>query len=227
MSESDLEQRLDYRFRRKKLLQDALTHRSAGSHNNERLEFLGDGVLNFIVADELFRRVPEASEGDLSRLRALLVRKETLARLAGQLALGEALVMGAGELKTGGHRRQSTLGDALEAVVGAVYLDGGFEACRNVVLRLFSELLDDLPPLDDLKDAKTRLQEYLQGKRLPLPEYALKAEHGAEHARTFEVSCTVSGLGRAVLGTGRSRRRAEQDAARRALALLEAKTQVE
>lgn len=221
MSESEFERKLSYRFRRAELLTDALTHRSAGSRNNERLEFLGDGALNFIIADELYRRVPDASEGDLSRLRASLVRKETLARVAAELSLGEALVLGAGELKSGGHRRQSILGDALEAVVGAIYLDGGYQACRDVVLSLFAGLLDNLPSLESLKDPKTRLQERLQARRLPLPEYRLESESGAEHERSFEISCTVAGLVEPVRGTGRSRRRAEQKAAARALEMLD------
>lgn len=221
MSGSALEGRLGYRFREPALLRDALTHRSAGSNHNERLEFLGDGALNFIIAHELYRRVPDADEGDLSRLRASLVRRETLSGVARELDLGNVLVMGPGEARSGGHQRQSTLGDALEAVLGAVYLDGGFSACREVVLSLFAKRLDHLPPLESLKDPKTRLQEYLQARRLPLPDYTLAARRGAEHARTFEVACSVAGLSDPVRGTGGSRRAAEQDAARRALQALD------
>jgi len=213
--------RLPYRFQDKELLDQALTHRSVGSFNNERLEFLGDGLLNFVIAAELFRLVPDAEEGDLSRLRASLVRRETLAGVAAEIELGEALALGPGEMKSGGHRRHSILADALEALVGAVYLDAGFEAAREMVLGLFSGRLRDLPSLDSLKDAKTRLQEYLQSRHLPLPEYRLVSEQGPAHRRNFQVSCQVQGLAEPVDGEGRSLRKAEQAAAGEALALLE------
>lgn len=212
---------LPYRFARPELLGEALTHRSAGPRNNERLEFLGDAVLNFLIADALFRRVPDADEGGLSRLRANLVRRETLAEIAAELRLGEALVLGPGELKSGGFRRQSILADALEAVVGAVYLDGGFGACEALVDRLFRERLDSLPSTDSLKDPKTRLQEYLQARQAPLPNYRLVSQEGEPHRRVFRVACEIEGVTGTVEATGRSRRAAEQEAARRALKALE------
>lgn len=213
---------LSYRFSRPELLAEALTHRSAGRPNNERLEFLGDAVLNCLIADALYHRVPDADEGGLSRLRATLVRGETLADIAGDLNLGEALALGAGELKSGGFRRRSILADALEAVIGAVYLDGGFEACRRLVLELFDSRLQSLPAADSLKDPKTRLQEYLQARQEARPVYRLLSEAGEPHRRTFRVACEVSRLEAPVEASGRSRRAAEQEAARRALATLEA-----
>lgn len=213
--------RLPYRFQDKELLEQALTHRSVGSFNNERLEFLGDGLLNFVIAAELFRLVPEAEEGDLSRLRASLVRRETLAVVAAELELGDALSLGPGEMKSGGHRRHSILADAVEALVGAVYLDAGFHSARELVLTLFAERLRDLPSLDSLKDPKTRLQEYLQSRHLSLPRYRLVGEQGPAHRRSFQVNCQVQGLTEPVSGEGRSLRKAEQAAAERALALLE------
>lgn len=212
---------LPYRFARPELLGEALTHRSAGPRNNERLEFLGDAVLNFLIADALFRRAPDADEGGLSRLRANLVRRETLAEIAAELRLGESLVLGPGELKSGGFRRQSILADALEAVVGAVYLDGGFGACEALVDRLFRERLDSLPSTDSLKDSKTRLQEYLQARQAPLPNYRLVSQEGEPHRRVFRVACEIEGVTGPVEATGRSRRAAEQEAARRALKALE------
>lgn len=214
---------LPYRFARPELLGEALTHRSAGSRNNERLEYLGDAVLNFLIAESLFRGVPDADEGGLSRLRANLVRRETLAEIAGELNLGEALVLGPGELKSGGFRRQSILADALEAVIGAVYLDGGFEACAELVDRLFRDRLDSLPSTESLKDPKTRLQEYLQGRQAPLPNYRLVSEEGEPHRRVFRVACEVDGVAEPVTASGRSRRAAEQEAARLALAVLESR----
>lgn len=212
---------LPYRFVRPELLDEALTHRSAGRRNNERLEFLGDAVLNFLIADALYRRVPDADEGGLSRLRANLVRRETLAEIAGELALGDALVLGPGELKSGGFRRKSILADALEAVIGAVYLDGGFQACSDLVDRLFEQRLESLPTTDSLKDPKTRLQEYLQARQAPLPAYRLVAEEGEPHRRVFFVACEIEGMDRPVEASGRSRRAAEQEAARLALETLQ------
>lgn len=214
-------QALPYRFARPELLGEALTHRSAGRRNNERLEFLGDAVLNFLIAEALYRRVPDADEGGLSRLRANLVRRETLAGIASDLRLGEALVLGPGELKSGGFRRESILADALEAVIGAVYLDGGFEACSQLVGRLFAERLDSLPATESLKDPKTRLQEYLQARQEPVPTYHLISEEGEPHRRVFRVACEIRGRGGPVEASGRSRRAAEQEAARRALEGLE------
>jgi ribonuclease-3 len=196
------------------LLEQALTHRSAGNRNNERLEFLGDGALNFAIAAELYRRFPDAAEGDLSRQRARLVRKETLASVAAEQGLGDVLILGSGELKSGGHRRSSILADALEAVLGAIYLDAGFATCEGIVLKLFEQQLQQLPPADDLKDPKTRLQEFLQGRQLPVPDYQTVDTQGADHARIFTVRVTVPALKCHAEAQGSSRRKAEQAAAK-------------
>lgn len=204
-----------------RLLAQALRHRSAGSPNNERLEFLGDALLNLIVAEQLYQRWPRADEGAMTRARAELVRESTLAGLARSLDLGARLVLGPGEMKTGGHRRDSILADALEAVIAACYLDAGFDACRALVLPWFEPLLAALPPLAQVgKDAKTRLQEWLQARQKPLPVYALVAEGGEEHARSFRVSCTLESPALATEGEGGSRRAAEQVAAEAALARI-------
>lgn len=215
-----LQARLDYRFRDESLLAEALTHRSAPGPNNERLEFLGDSILNFVVADELFRRCPRDSEGALSRLRASLVNRPSLADLARDLQLGSCLRLGSGELKSGGHRRESILADTLEAVLGAVYLDGGFDACRGVIRQLYQERLDCLPSIADLKDAKTRLQEYLQGQRRPLPNYTVLEVRGKAHDQVFRVQCLVDGVAAATEGEAGSRRQAEQQAADAMLVFL-------
>ena len=199
----------------------ALTHRSAAGDNNERLEFLGDAVLNLLVADRLYREFPLADEGDLSRLRARLVSEDPLAGIAGAIGLGEALRLGSGELKTGGFRRQSILADAFEAVVGALYVDAGLEQARRSVLPLFDALVRELPHPDELKDAKTRLQEHLQARGLPLPRYNLDGVEGEPHEQTFHVRCEAPALGAPSEGSGSSRRRAEQQAAERMLARLE------
>lgn len=208
---------IDYQFRNQDLLQQALTHRSAGSPNYERLEFLGDGLLNFLIADALFRLDSESSEGDLTRLRASLVKESTLAAVAGELNLGACLRLGPGEQTSGGFRRKSILADALEALLGAVYLDGGFAAAQTVVARLFKQRLASLPAAEDLKDAKTRLQELLQSRGLDLPEYQLEDSSGADHQRVFTVSCKVPGRSEVVRASGSSRRKAEQAAAKLAL----------
>jgi ribonuclease-3 len=218
---ADFSHKLEYRFRDPALLRVALVHRSAHRrHNNERLEFLGDSVLNLIISAELFHRRPGASEGELSRLRANLVRKETLAEIAQDLGLGGSLVLGPGELKSGGHRRSSILADALEAVFGAIYLDGGHESAHREIMRLFASRLDDLPGHEELKDPKTRLQEKLQAGGLSLPDYEIVDTQGDAHARRFRVQCRVVPLGLSVEGEGTSRRKAEQQAAARALAAL-------
>lgn len=204
---------VDYRFRDETLLTAALTHRSAGNRNNERLEFLGDAVLGFVVADELYQRYPDASEGELSRLRASLVKRETLAAIARSLELGRYLTLGSGELKSGGHRRESILADAMEAVFGAILLDGGLDICRACVKRLYSPYFEDMPAAAQLKDPKTRLQEYLQGRRLELPFYTVTATEGKAHNQRFTVSCEVGALARSSVGSGSSRRKAEQAAA--------------
>lgn len=208
-----LQGQIDYRFTDLGLLQRALTHRSLGGVNNERLEFLGDGVLNFVIAEEVFHRRPEASEGELSRLRANLVNKPSLASLARDLGLGEQVRLGTGELKSGGHRRDSILADGLEAIFGAVYLDGGFAPAREVITRLYRDRLADLPELDQLKDPKTRLQEHLQAIRLPLPEYEVIDVSGQAHAQTFRVSCRIADIDATTTGEAGSRRKAEQSAA--------------
>jgi len=200
------------------LFEAAFTHRSApGRINNERLEFLGDAVLNLLAAELLYQRFPAASEGDLSRLRARLVSTTPLAEAAQSLGLGDELRLGSGELKTGGFRRESILADALEALIGAVYLDAGLEAARAVVARFCEPLIDTLPPPEDLKDPKTRLQELLQGRGLALPEYRVEQVSGEPHLQHFSVRCEVPELHIATAGEGSSRRRAEQDAAQRVL----------
>jgi len=216
-----LERSLDYTFDDQGLLQQALTHRSAGSRNNERLEFLGDAILGGVIAAELYRRYPGAKEGELSRLRANLVRRESLAEIAQTLDLGSCLTLGTGERKSGGHRRDSILSDTVEALLGAIFLDSGFTVCQSCILRLFSARLDSLSDVASLKDAKTRLQEYLQSRHQPLPEYAVKAVSGEAHAQFFRVECVVDGIGLPPgKGQGSSRRQAEQDAAEDLLARL-------
>jgi len=211
---------LGYSFENADLLRTALTHRSHGAAHNERLEFLGDSVLNFVIAAQLYDCFPELPEGDLSRLRAHLVRQDSLYRLAQGLNLGNDLHLGEGELKSGGHRRPSILADALEAVLGAVYLDGGFEAARQVIGRLYAPLLEGLQPAEILKDAKTRLQEWLQGRKKPLPQYQLVETSGAAHDQRFQVACVIENPALRTLGIGTSRRLAEQAAAEEALKAL-------
>jgi ribonuclease-3 len=215
-----LQEALSYRFQDPGLLAQALTHRSYGAPHNERLEFLGDGVLNCVVAAELYGRFPGLREGELSRLRASLVREQRLHELAVGLALGERLRLGEGELKSGGFRRPSILADALEALIGAVFLDGGFEAARAVVARLYQPGLAGLDPRGAEKDPKTRLQEWLQSRRYALPQYSVVATHGAAHDQRFEVECLVRELAVRTVGTGASRRLAEQEAARAAFEQL-------
>jgi ribonuclease-3 len=211
---------LGYEPRDPALFRAALTHRSAPGPNNERLEFLGDAVLNLVVAHHLYAAFPGAAEGDLSRLRARVVSGEPLAEVAAAHALGEALQLGTGELKTGGFRRQSILADALEAVFGALYLDGGLAAAESVIARLFQPRIAALPAPHELKDAKTRLQEYLQSRGIMLPRYTVERVEGEAHAQTFHVSCEVPALRLAAEGGGSSRRRAEQEAAERILAAI-------
>ncbi len=209
----ELARNLGYSFQNEGLLQQALTHRSAGGHNNERLEFLGDAILGFVIAEALYHRIPAASEGELSRLRASLVKRETLAEVARGLSLGDYLALGSGELKSGGYRRDSTLADALEAVFGAIYLDSGFPACQTCILHLFRGRLTNLPSAAALKDPKTRLQEYLQSRHLALPEYEVVESRGMDHNRVFRVACRVEEMGITYQASGSSRRRAEQAAA--------------
>ena len=216
MSPERLRQRVGYAFSRPELLAQALTHRSYGTPHNERLEFLGDGVLNCVVAAELFERFGDLPEGDLSRLRAHLVRQEALHQVAQNLGLGEHLRLGEGELKSGGAARPSILADALEALVGAVFLDGGFAAARETVRRLYEPLLKDLDPQALAKDPKTLLQELLQARRIPLPQYSVLSTRGAAHQQNFEVECHIPQLSVRTTGSGSSRRNAEQEAALRA-----------
>lgn len=220
-----LEKGIAYQFSDQSLAELALTHRSADKHNNERLEFLGDAILGFIIADELLRRNPQAPEGELSRQRSRLVNQQTLADLAAGLQLGELLVLGPGELKSGGRQRISIIADAVEAVLGAIYLDGGLEACRKVILLLYRDLLyRDLLDLGTPgitgKDSKTRLQELLQAKALPLPVYKVMSIDGEAHEQIFVVSCTISMLPGHTIGKGSNRRVAEQQAAENALQAL-------
>ena len=219
-AETWLKERLDYTFDDARLLQLALTHRSAPGDNNERLEFLGDAVLDFVVSEAIFRTHPMAQEGDLSRLRASLVNDATLADIAVGLDVGKQLILGSGEKKTGGHRRESILADALEALFGAVYLDAGFEAARTVIERIFGARLTDFPDIDDLRDPKTRLQEWLQARQLGLPNYELTNVTGKAHQQTFAVDCQIDGRDTVTSGSGTSRRNAEQQAAERMLAVL-------
>jgi ribonuclease-3 len=210
-----------HRFADPALLRQALTHRSAGSPHNERLEFLGDALLNLVVAEQLYTRWPGADEGAMTRARAELVRESTLAQLARDLGVGERLVLGPGEMKSGGHRRDSILADAVEAVIAACYLDAGFDACRELVLSWYAPLLEALPPPNRVgKDPKTRLQEWLQARGNPLPAYALVGERGDEHDRVFQVRCTLAQPPLTAEGEGTSRRGAEQAAAEAALAQL-------
>lgn len=222
MSADRLQEALGHRFARPDLLAQSLTHRSHSSPHNERLEFLGDSVLNCVVAALLFERFPGLREGDLSRQRANLVRQNALADIAQSLDLGNRLRLGEGELKSGGDRRPSILADALEAVIGAVFLDAGFEAARAVVMRLYRPLLERIDPTASGKDPKTELQELLQARKLPLPSYSLMHTHGEAHAQTFEVECAIPALGIRAAGSGSSRRSAEQAAAKAAVAKVSA-----
>jgi ribonuclease-3 len=211
---------IPYTFKDAELLREALTHRSRGDLNYERLEFLGDSVLNFVVASRLFELRPQDSEGELSRLRSRVVRGDTLARLAVELKLGDHLILGEGELKSGGFKRQSILADALEALFGAIFIDGGFEPCRKVIQHICDPVILALPDAETLKDPKTRLQEWLQGRGRPLPDYLLLKEEGAEHAKRFLVSCRLTDDGCEVEAWGGSRRKAEQAAAEAVLQQL-------
>ena len=217
MPQSPLESRLRYEFRNAELLRQALTHRSHSATHNERLEFLGDSVLNCAVAALLFQRFGKLDEGDLSRVRANLVKQQSLYEIAQALNIADGLRLGEGELRSGGFRRPSILADALEAIFGAIFLDGGFEAAQTVIKRLYVPILDHIDPRTLGKDSKTLLQEYLQGHKIPLPTYTVVATHGAAHNQQFEVECTVPKLDVKVSGSGASRRAAEQAAAKKAL----------
>lgn len=218
-----LEHKLSYKFQTKSLAELALTHRSANSIHNERLEFLGDSILGFTVAEALFSGFPEASEGDLSRMRSALVNKETLALIARDLNLGSLLLLGPGELKSGGRERSSMLADAVEAVIGAIYLDTGIDTCRTKVLELLSPYMPDTSPGNVYKDSKTRLQELLQAQGQDVPVYEVVSISGEAHQQIFSVSCCVSLLREPTFGKGSNRRVAEQQAAQAALHLLDTK----
>ena len=211
----------DYHFKDESLLTLALTHRSMGSNNNERLEFLGDAILGMVISSELFKRFPKEKEGVLTRLRSSLVKGETLSEIAIELDLGEYIQLGSGELKSGGYRRASTLADVVEAIIGAIYLDSfsdsGITQVQNIILTIFNERLNNCEPNGVIKDPKTRLQEYLQSKNLSLPEYNVVSISGKEHLQTFKVSCSIEGFSNHVVATGASRRKAEQAAAEKAL----------
>lgn len=216
-----LYRKLQYTFSNQALLIEALTHRSRHFVNNERLEFLGDSILGFVIAAELYQRFPKAQEGELSRCRAALVKGETLANLAKELDLGEYLLLGPGELKSGGFRRASTLADALEAIIGAIYLDRGYDAARDFILTCYGKRLGEISIDESLKDSKTQLQEYLQSHKLPLPEYTIVTTEGSMHEQIFQVKCRVTNLSEPTYGEGTSRRKAEQASAKHALNLIE------
>jgi ribonuclease-3 len=221
MTQQDITRRLSYTFSNASLLTQALTHRSHSAHNNERLEFLGDGALNFIIATQLYLRFPKLAEGDLSRLRAQLVKEVTLSEIAQSLNLGDALKLGEGELKSAGWRRPSILADALEAIIGAIYLDGGFEAAQAFVLDLYAKKLETIDPKVIDKDPKSLLQELLQSRKIAVPEYTVIHTSGEAHAQKFVVECFIEKHHIRTSGEGTSRRLAEQVAAQ--LALLEFK----
>ena len=216
MPDGHIEEKIGYRFRDRTLLQQALTHRSYGQPHNERLEFLGDSVLNCVIARLLYDRFPDIPEGDLSRIRANLVNQQSLFETATTLALGEHVLLGQGELKSGGARRPSILADALEAIFGAIFDEAGFDAAADVITTLFEPVFSTLDPAAVAKDPKTRLQEFLQGRRLPLPTYSVVDVEGEAHDQLFKVECVVAELNVHTYGEGPSRRAAEQDAARRA-----------
>jgi ribonuclease-3 len=224
MSVEALQHRLGYAFANPALLRQALTHRSHGHHNNERLEFLGDSVLNCVVSSLLYEHFTRIDEGDLSRLRANLVKQQSLYEIAQRLELSQHLLLGEGELKSGGFRRPSILGDTFEAIIGAIYLDGGFTAAQTAIGALYGPILRSVDPRTLGKDAKTLLQEHLQGRKIPLPVYSVVATHGAAHNQLFEVECAIPKLDIQVLGTGGSRRAAEQAAAKLALDKAQALT---
>ncbi|MHA2814711.1 ribonuclease III [Vibrio campbellii] len=215
-----LERKLGYQFKDAGLINLALTHRSANSKHNERLEFLGDSILSFVIADDLYHRFPKVNEGDMSRMRATLVRGHTLAELGREFDLGDYLKLGPGELKSGGFRRDSILADAVEAIIGAIYLDSDIEQVRGIVLSWYDSRLEAIKPGVSQKDPKTRLQEFLQGRRKPLPVYTVTNIKGEAHNQEFTVECDVAGVDKPVIGKGTSRRKAEQAAAETALEQL-------
>jgi ribonuclease-3 len=216
-----LYQTLDYNFKDEQFLITALTHRSVSAANNERLEFLGDALLSCIMAKVLFERFPNAREGELTRLRANLVKRDALVKIAHQLELGKYLLLGSGELKTGGEQRASILSNTVEAIIGAIYLDNGLNICQSVVINLWENLFQNLP--QHIKDPKTRLQEYLQARQKTLPVYKVLTIGGTPHAQIFKIKCIIPGLKKPTYGNGETRRRAEQSAAAEALGILNVK----
>ena len=216
-----LSKKIGYSFKEPKLLLQALTHRSAKGAHNERLEFLGDAILGFVIAESLYQKFPKQAEGDLTRMRSSLVKGVTLAEVGRDFDLGQYLILGPGELKSGGHRRDSILEDAIEAIIGAVYLDADLPTCQALILSWFEQRLDDIKPGNEQKDPKTRLQEYLQGRKIPLPQYDVINTTGQSHNQQFTVRCITSVLANEVITKGSSRRKAEQSAALQVLALIE------
>lgn len=218
-----LQKVLGYDFRQLDYLRQALTHRSAGSRNNERLEFLGDAILGFEVAEILYHKHPEATEGQLSRARSQLVKRETLAAVGRHLNLGDHLILGTGEMASGGQNRDSILSDAVEAIIAAVYIDGGMERARSLVRSILEQFIDKSEPGEQLKDNKTRLQEYLQAHKIDLPRYEVLSVSGEPHAQSFHVQCEIPSMQARTTATGTSRRKAEQRAANAMLQKLEQK----
>lgn len=218
-----LQKKLGYQFHHLDYLIQALTHRSAATKNNERLEFLGDSILNFTIGKVLYDKFPKANEGELSRMRATLVREQTLAIIARKFDLGDYLKLGPGELKSGGFRRESILSDCVEAIIAAIYLDQNMAKAMEKVEDWYSDLLKDISPGDSQKDPKTRLQEFLQGRKLPLPEYDVLDIKGEAHNQTFRVTCKVINMEELFIGTGTSRRKAEQNAAEKVLESIKMK----
>ncbi|MGP1924009.1 MAG: ribonuclease III [Arsenophonus sp. NEOnobi-MAG3] len=216
-----LQRKLGYTFKQIKLLKQTLTHRSASSSHNERLEFLGDSILSFVIANDLYHRFPKVDEGDMSRMRATLVRGNTLAELAREFDLGECLRLGPGELKNGGFRRESILADTIEALIGSIFLDSHIQMTEQIVLAWYNSRLIEISPGNKQKDPKTRLQEYLQGRHLSLPSYLVTQVCGEAHDQEFTIHCQVSGIKEVVEGVGSSRRKAEQVAAEQALKILD------
>ncbi|MGG2143915.1 ribonuclease III [Symbiopectobacterium sp. RP] len=216
-----LQRKLGYTFQQYDLLLHALTHRSANSKHNERLEFLGDSILSFVIANALYHRFPRVDEGDMSRMRATLVRGNTLAEIAREFELGECLRLGPGELKSGGFRRESILADTVEALIGGIFLDSDIQNIERLILNWYQTRLDEISPGVKQKDPKTRLQEFLQGRHLPLPTYLVVQVRGEAHDQEFSIHCMISGFNEPVIGTGSSRRKAEQAAAEQALKILE------
>ncbi len=215
-----LSKNIGYCFKSSTLLIQAITHRSAKGQHNERLEFLGDSILGFVIAEALFEQFPKHDEGDLTRMRSSLVKGVTLAEIGRDFKLGEYLILGPGELKSGGHRRESILEDAIEAIIGAVYLDSDISACKTLILTWFAERLSAIKPGNEQKDPKTRLQEYLQGRKIPLPVYDVIDTTGQSHNQQFTVRCSTQVIDKEVVAKGTSRRKAEQEAAQQVLAII-------